>query len=181
MTDEGALSTQRAMMMAYPNYHPSDIAGTATFWADQLKDYKDMEVAVALRAFILSDTSGFAPSIGQIVALIPRNQGDGMSELEAWDLVRKAIRNGIYGAEEEFAKLPDNVRAAIGSPGQIRQWAAVDMDDLETVAQSNFLRSYRAVVTRERMMRKLPPRLREIYRRAGICGEEKKGIESDEH
>ena len=164
MTDEGALSTQRAMMMAYPNYHPSDIAGTAAFWSDQLRDYKDAEVAIALRAYILSDTSGFAPSIGQIVALIPRNQ-DGMSELEAWGMVRKAIRNGNYGAEEEFAKLPDNVRAAVGSPGQIRQWAAVDMDDLETVAQSNFLRSYRAVVARERMAGKLPEKLRRLYHR----------------
>lgn len=165
MTDEGALSAQRAIMMAYPNYHPSDIAGTAAFWSDQLRDYKDTEVAIALRAYILSDTSGFAPSIGQIVALIPRNQEDIASELEAWGMVARAVRNGNYGAEEEFSRLPDNVRSAIGSAGQIREWASMPIEDLETVAQSNFLRSYRAVVARERMAGKLPEKLRRLYHR----------------
>ena len=163
MTKEGATKLIMTMVAAYPNFHPADMTSTIKIWHAQLDAYRDDEVAAALKAFILSDASGFAPTIGQVVALIPRNQGDGMSELEAWGLVAKAIRNGNYGAEEEFAKLPDNIRAAVGSAGQIRQWASIDMNDLETVAQSNFLRSYRAVVKREEMAWKLPDKLRAIY------------------
>ena len=166
MTKDGVTKLIITMLAAYPNYHPADISATVRVWMAQLENYTDEEIAIALKAYILSDTRGFAPSIGQVVALVPRNQDSGMSELEAWGMVRRAVRNGNYGAEEEFAKLPDNIRAAVGSPGQIRQWAAIDMDELETVAQSNFLRSYRAVVARERIAGKMPPELREIYHRA---------------
>lgn len=166
MTKDGVTKLIMTMLAAYPNYHPADISATVRVWMAQLENYTDEEIAIALKAYILSDTRGFAPSIGQVVALVPRNQDSGLSELEAWGLVRMAVRNGNYGSEEEFAKLPDNIRAAVGSPGQIRQWAAVSMDELETVAQSNFLRSYREVEARDRMARKMPERLREIYHRA---------------
>lgn len=165
MTKDGVVQTIMTMVAAYPNFHPADMQSSVKVWGSQLEDYSDEEVAVALKAFILSDTRGFAPSIGQIVALIPRNQDDGMSELAAWGLVEKAIRNGGYGAEEEYAKLPVTVQIAIGSPGQIRDWAFIDSDELPTVAQSNFLRSYRTVVAREKMAKKLPQRLRELYSR----------------
>lgn len=166
MTKDGVTKLIMTMLAAYPNYHPNDISATVKVWMAQLENYTDEEIAIALKAYILSDTRGFAPSIGQVVDLVPRNQDSGMSELEIWGMVRRAVRNGYYGAEEEFAKLPDNIRAAVGSPGQIRQWAVIDMDELETVAQSNFLRSYRAVVARERIAGKMPPELREIYHRA---------------
>ena len=166
MTKDGVTKALMAISAAYPNYHPADIIQTVKLWMTTMDEYTDEEVAIALKAYILSDTKGFAPSIGQIVALIPRNQDDGMSELAAWNLVEKAIRNGNYGAEEEYAKLPDSIRAAVGSSGQIRQWAAMDIDSLATVAQSNFLRSYRAVIAREKMMMKLPDNIRGIYQRA---------------
>ena len=165
MTKDGVTKLVMTMLAAYPNYHPADISATVRVWMAQLDGYRDEEAALALQAFILSDNKGFAPSIGQVVALIPRNQGDGMGEMEAWGLVSRAIRNGLYGAEEEFAKLPDDVRAAVGSAGQLRQWAAIETGDAETVAQSNFLRSYRTVRAREAMARKLPPQLRALYHR----------------
>ena len=163
MTKDGVTALHMTMIATYPNYHPADMAAAIRIWMSQLDGYQDDEVMVALKAFILSDVSGFAPSIGQIVALIPRNQEDMASELEAWGMVARAVRNGNYGAEEEFSRLPDNVRSAIGSAGQIREWASMPIEDLETVAQSNFLRSYRAVVARERMAGKLPEKLRRLY------------------
>jgi len=181
MTTDGVAKMFTAMVAAYPNYHPADMTQTVRVWKSMLEDYKDEEVAIALKAFILSDTRGFAPSIGQIVALIPRNQDDGISELAAWGLVEKAVRNGGYGAEEEFAKLPITVQMAIGSPGQIRDWAFIDVDDLATVAQSNFLRSYRAAVAREKMANKLPEKLRELYSRIPQFLESRPGIEVKTH
>lgn len=165
MTRDGVMQTLMTMVAAYPNFHPADIQASARVWLSQLDGYSDMEVAAALKAYILSDTRGFAPSIGQVVALIPRNQDEGISELEAWGMVERAVRNGNYGAEAEFARLPDNVRSALGSAGQIREWASIGLDELATVAQSNFIRSYRAVVARERMAAKLPPQLQVFYHR----------------
>jgi hypothetical protein len=71
-----------------------------------------------------------------------------MNEMEAWSLVRKAISNGYYGAEEEFAKLPDDVKRAVGSASQLRTWA-MDSGFNEGVAMSQFQRVYRTQQERE--------------------------------
>ena len=43
-----------------------------------------------------------------------------LSEAEAWAMVSKAARNGLYGAREEFEKLPEDVKQAIGTPDQLK-------------------------------------------------------------
>ena len=64
----------------------------------------------------LSDTSGFAPSVGQILAKLKViTEPEGISELEAWAMVSKALRNGLYGSESEFDKLPKNVQILTSS------------------------------------------------------------------
>lgn len=78
----------------------------------------------------------------------PMTERNEMLESEAWALVSKALRNGIYGAEEEFAKLPHNVQKAVGSPAQLRVWA-MDESYSESVVSSLFGRSYRLVIQRE--------------------------------
>lgn len=146
MTHDGVKQLMIVITSAYPNYHPTDMAKTIHVWESILKDYKDSDVAEALRRYIISDTKGFAPAIGQIIDMMHKDES--LGELEAWGLVRKAIRNGVYGAEEEFSKLPDEARLALGSPGQLRDWAMMSVDSVDSVAQSNFLRAYRSAVAR---------------------------------
>lgn len=164
MTHEGVKDLMRAMTAAYPNYHPSDMGGTIAIWETLLANYDDKAGAEALKAYILSDTKGFAPAIGQIVDII-QGDPDELGEMEAWEMVNRAIRNGIYGAEEEFAKLPDTIKEAVGGPGQLRAWAQIDKEDLDTVAQSNFLRSYRTASERARKAVKMSPELKRLFRR----------------
>ena len=166
MTHEGVKRLLRVMISAYPNYHPADINATISVWENILKDYSDKDAALALDTYIRNDTKGFAPAIGQIIDLI-HTDDSGLGELEAWGLVRKAIRNGIYGAESEYNKLPEVVRVALGSPGQIRSWAAMDIDSVESVAQSNFLRSFRAAKEREKMYLKSSPEQQRLTQRKG--------------
>ena len=83
-----------------------------------------------------------------------------LSEGEAWYMVRKAIGNGIYGYEEEYAKLPESIQKAIGNAKQLHHWA-IDSDFNEGVVQSQFLRSYRTVEERRKTLEKLPQRTRE--------------------
>ena len=79
--------------------------------------------------------------------------------MAAWQMVLKAMRNSIYHSEEEFAKLPPLVQKAVVSPAQLREWAmAEDIDGTwMNVTQSNFMRTYRAEMTRNREMKKLSP------------------------
>ena len=71
-------------------------------------------------------------------------------------LVSRALRNGYYGAVEEFNKLPPLVQKAVGSPDNLRNWALTDINSIENVVQSNFMRTYRTVVNRAKEYQKMP-------------------------
>lgn len=131
------------MASAWPNFSPTNIRGTVDLWAGLMEPYPYQAILAALRSYMVEDHA-FAPAPGQLLAYLPKGD-DGRSDLEAWGLVRKALRNGNYGAEDEFAKLPPDVQRAVGSPAQLRAWAAAPEEETETVMQSNFLRSYRAM------------------------------------
>jgi hypothetical protein len=90
-----------------------------------------------------------------------RPQGRKLSELEAWGMVRKAIRNSIYHSEEEFDKLPKTVQAAVGSHTNLREWAQMDTDTVESVEASHFVRNFRVAQERENEMTALPENIRE--------------------
>ena len=141
----------------YPNWHPADMSFTVDAWALMLESFSYQQIAAALKAFILSDTSGFAPSVGQLTGLLDRvGSSQEPSEIEAWSLVSKALRRITYYAESEFDKLPEIVQKAVGSPSMLRNWAQTDMQSVENVVQSNFMRTYRQEITKNREKRKIP-------------------------
>lgn len=163
MTREETVKIIRIMVDSYPNYKPNNISETVDVWCMMLDEYTYEQVAMGLKSYILSDKSGFAPAIGQIVDKIKTvSEPPQLNELEAWGLVDKAIRNSTYHAEEEFAKLPPIVQKAVGSPSQLFNWARSDIETLESVAQSNFLRTYRAVAKREDEVSRMPSQIRQL-------------------
>lgn len=116
-------------------------------WHFFFKDDSYAEVMQAVQKIISSSQERFAPNIGMIREQMRKNrtpQG-GMSEQEAWGLVKQALRNGSYGYKEEFAKLPPVVQRCVGSENMIREWAAMESETLDSVVASNFMRSYRAI------------------------------------
>lgn len=157
MTREETKKIIRIISVTYPNWHPDNLTDVVDVWTMYLEEFTYQEVSVALKAFTLSNTSGFAPSIGQLVGMMQKVSIDNqeLGEMEAWALVSKAIRNGTYGYREEFDKLPESVQIALGSPEQIYRYAT-DEGYNESVIQSHFRSSYRAVVDRQREIARLP-------------------------
>lgn len=148
---------------SYPNFKPQDLRMTVDVWHSMLDEYSYIQVSTALKAYIASDTSGFAPSIGQVIELMKKiEEPEELNEMEAWGLVSRAIRNGYYGAEKEFEKLPPLVQKAVGTPGQLRNWSQSDIESLESVAQSNFLRSYRNEVRKKQETARMPENIRKL-------------------
>ena len=163
MTVNDARKIIAVMLVSYPNFKPIDTELMATTWADMLNEYSYEQVSVALKCYITTDTSGFAPSIGQLIDKLKTvEQPQELNELQAWGLVRKAINNSGYHSEEEFAKLPPLVQKAVGTPGQLKQWGMSDIESIETVAQSNFMRTYRAVAKREDEVSRMPIEIRQL-------------------
>lgn len=157
------------MVDSYPNYKPNNLSETVDVWQMMLSDYDYNLVSMALKSYILSDTSGFAPAIGQIVSKIHFiTQPQELNEMEAWSLVSKAIRNSIYNSADEYAKLPPIVQKAVGLPSQLMQWA-IDDSYNESVVSSNFMRCYRIELAREKELSMLPEDAKQIAQN-GSCG-----------
>lgn len=116
-------------------------------WHFFFKDDSYAEVLAAVQKIISSSQERFAPNIGMIREQMRKNREpkSGLSEQEAWELVKRALRNGLYGYKEEFAKLPPTVQRCVGSENMIREWAAMESETLDSVVASNFMRSFRAI------------------------------------
>lgn len=157
MTRDETIKLLMVIQSAYPNFKPPDKTVAVDTWYTMLRDMDYNVVQMGLRAYITSDTSGFAPSIGQLINKLHEVQSpQELNEMEAWLLVSKALRNGTYGAIEEFNKLPPLVQKAVGSPDNLRNWAQTDSESIENVVQSNFMRTYRTVVNRAKEYQKMP-------------------------
>lgn len=157
MTREETVKIIRIICGSFPNFKPSDLSETVDIWNMMLEEYTYNQIAGALKSYILVDSTGFAPSIGQLIAKVKTIEEPAqLNESEAWGLVSKAIRNGYYGAVEEFSKLPPLVQKAVGTPDNIRNWSQTNLDSVETVIQSNFLRAYRVEAQRAAEISKMP-------------------------
>ena len=162
MTREETVKIMRIICDSYPNYKPTNLSEIVDVWCMMLSDYTYDEVSIALKAYITSNTSGFAPAIGQLIEMIKTiTEGQELNDMEAWAIVSKAIRNSAYNSVEEFAKLPSLVQKAVGLPDQLRQWA-LDENFNEQVASSNFMRCYRAELNRQREIARMPSEVRQL-------------------
>lgn len=163
MTRKEVITILMVIQAAYPNYKPQDKTVAVNTWYMMLKDYEKEVVEAALKICIASDTSGFAPAIGQLIDKINTvTAPPELNSMAAWGLVSKALRNGCYGAEQEFEKLPPTVKKAVGSSDNLRHWAQSDSKSIETVIQSNFIRTYEAEVRRKTEAAKTPPDVRAL-------------------
>lgn len=163
MTREQVGKLLMTIQAYYPNYNPPDKEITLNAWYIMLAEYPEELVLQALRACIATNTSGFAPDVGQIMSKIQTiSQPQELDGMTAWGLVSKALRNGTYGAVEEFNKLPPLVRQAVGMPDNLKNWAASDYQTIETVIQSNFLRTYETVVKRANEINRMPDNIKSL-------------------
>lgn len=167
MTREETVKIIRIMCDCYPNYKPNNLSETVDVWNMMLEDYSYEQISVALKAYVHSDTSGFAPAIGQLIGKIQTiSQPQELDGMAAWGLVSKALRNGIYEAVEEFNKLPSLIKQAVGMPDNLKNWATADYQTIETVIQSNFLRTYEAVVKRANEINRMPDNIKTLIENA---------------
>lgn len=145
----------------------ADAEKTLALWSALFEETPYEEVSNAVKTFILTDTKGFPPTIGQINALITEAKTQSLpSAEEAWVLVRKAISNGIYGAREEFDALPEICKKLVASPTQLYDWAMLDNEGLN-VAKSIFLRRYPEVIKDYKTQMALPPSVAEQRKQIG--------------
>lgn len=167
MTRTETIQIMSVLKAAYPSYYKdmkrTDADAVVDLWASMFAEEQLPIVAAAVKALIASDAKGFPPVIGQVKAYIRKlTQPEQLNEAEAWGYVMKALRNSTYNSADEFEKMPEIARRLVGTPNQLKEWAMIDIDELQTVTQSNFMRSYRARATSEREYLALPSDVKQM-------------------
>jgi len=163
MTREETKAILAILKAAYPNFYKDmtkdDARNTVDLWATMFADNPAPIVTEAVRALIC--TLKYPPTIADVkekIAMITQPQV--MTEMEAWDRVRGAI--SYYNATENFKNLPPLLQKIVGSPNQLREWALMDSDVVNSVIQSNFMRSYKVRAAQEREYAMLPESTKQL-------------------
>ena len=183
MTEKEVRQLLAMTQAVYPNYNPPSREAAVNAWLMCLSEYDNNVVMAAFKAYMTTNTSGFAPAPGQLIEILQTlTQPSELNELEAWSIVRKALGNSGYNAEQEFAKLPTVVQKTVGTPQQLKIWAC-DSEFNENVVSSNFIKTYRTEVKRATELNKMPENVRKLIETvntnsisAQIASENKKTI-----
>ena len=139
-------------------------------WYEALKDLPYDVASAAAQAYIQSETYFPTPASIRKYAVQVTTKDD-MSELEAWNMVYKAMSNIRDGnAKAEFDKLPAVIQKALGNPASLKEMSVMDIETVNTVEQSHFIRAYRTALEREKKTMQLHPSLRQIGERYGTDG-----------
>lgn len=161
MTREEFSIIAKALKAVYadPKFLPDGNA--LDVWYALLQDLEYEKAHIAVQSYMM--TAKFPPSIADIierVAEITRPEEVCMNELEAWSIVQKAICNSAYHADEEFEKLPEVCKKAVGRAANLREWAGLDSDRVNTVEQSHFIRNFRTTVEKMNREAMIPQPMR---------------------
>ena len=165
MTVQETSTIMNVLNAAYPGFYAkssdAERKQILSLWAEMFREDDVALVAAAVKALIVADASSFPPTIGQVKARLRQiTTPQEMTEGEAWALVAAAIRNSAYDSRREFERLPEAARRFVGSPSQLREWASMDTGTVQSVVQSNFMRSYRARQESDRKMQAVPADVR---------------------
>lgn len=161
------LAVMSVLRGAYPQFYRGidkrEAEDTVNLWADLFSRDNPALVLAAVKSFIEADSKGFPPVPGQIKEKLRLlTEPEGMTELEAWGLVSRALKNGLYGAREEFERLPVICRRIVGSAETLREWSMLDPDHVQSVISSHFQRAYRNIAARERELDRLPAEVKRL-------------------
>lgn len=119
-------------------------------WYSCLQDLDYRILCEAVKRFAL--LSRWKPSIAELrEEYFKITQKDkAISEQECWDMVRFAVRDSTYNAEEHFAEFPEIVKKIVVSPSRLREWATMQSETVSSVVRAEFRRAYESATTQEK-------------------------------
>lgn len=162
MTVQEVKNLLAAIQSSYPSFKPIDPQDTLKLWAVVLEPYDYELISSALITRIRTTDTPFAPAAGELIGIANRFTEDEPDEAAIVDELRRATRNGTYGAEEEFEKLSPIAKQIVHSPSTIRQWAQITPEEIETVLFSFVKKRIPVIKQRKQEQQSLDPRQIEL-------------------
>ena len=159
MTREETIKLLMIIQATFPNFKAENKSVTVDAWLMLLEEYNVNDVYLAFKSYCKNSNSGFAPSVPQLIAELEKvHDLAQMDDAEALAKFRKALSRSTYHSQEEFDRLEPTLQKAIGSAEMLHYWATTETDAV-SVIESNFLKNYRQVCTRQKEYRKMPKEL----------------------
>lgn len=170
------------LKQAYPAFYSkmskADFDSTICLWQEMFADEDISLVKPALKALIATH-SGYPPDIATVKNKISEIYSEASGEPtdeKLWQLLRKAIGNGLYGAKEEFDALPDILQSYLGDPSALTELAMIDVQTLNTVKHGQFLKQIKIMRERTRFRGTLPDDVRQMISGAANQMSESRGL-----
>lgn len=139
------------MQMSYPTLYSrltnNDLLEMINVWTELFNNYPYELVDNSLKEYIMTDSSGFAPSPGQLNKLIaerlkkmdPNRNNDPETE---WERIEDLLRKGLKGkVKETFQQLPELTQQAIGNSKRLEELSRTDERRLGAV-KKEFINRY---------------------------------------
>lgn len=167
MDKKDILECLSLLKVAYPYIYrdisDGDAKALVNLWSFSFADSDPQTVKFAVSELI--KRSSYAPSIADIRGYISSMEDIASgtpSDSQMWSILLRAVRNGYYNFREEFEKLPDELKAYVGQPEQLRAWAQIDESIFNSVHQSNFAKNFKASRQRVKDSKLLSPEVKQL-------------------
>ena len=139
---------------------------TLTMWLSFFKENTIEEFKNAVNQHIR--TSSKFPTIADIKSKMYDLGNNEESNTDLWEKFLIAIRNGIYGAEDEFKKLPKSVQRFVGGPEQLQDIAHLDSETIHSVVKGQFLKQIEYIKQSIKEQELMSPQTRKILEQKEI-------------
>ena len=180
MTREETQKLLLTISSIYPNFKPEDKTLAVDSWQWALEEYPAPAVKAALQIYVKTNNTGFAPSVSQLIgSMYSVQENNELSEGEAWHLVKRAIADSGYHAQERYDELPPLIQRAIGGPEMLHVWGQTDSNEVNTVIMSNFQRTYRALLSKQEFSNKIPESILDIVKLIDSNDSKRIGVNND--
>ena len=172
MDREKVIKLLAYIKVAYPGFYRNltkEDAGTMIeLYQRAFADCDYNLVSIALEEIINTDDNPYPPTIAKIKNKMYELTTEKKTPSELWNELIKAIRNGNYGAKEEFEKLSDEVKTFVGNPAQLKELASMNSDVINSVTKGQFFKQIEVIQARMKEEKQMLTEARKV-RELALC------------
>lgn len=181
MTREETSQALTVLKAAYPDFYrnitPKEAHSMLDLWSAVFVE-EPLELIRYALLDLIKTHAGYPPRPADVAEkvreIIAAHTGE-PSIIDYWNILLRAISNGIYGAVEEFNKLPQPLKEWLGSASALRDYARMDAKSLDPGVKGQFMKSFPAMRERVRFRESVPAPLHEeimrLYKPMETAGE----------
>lgn len=167
MTREETAVIIKVLRTAYPGFYSrfkaADYADVVNLWATCFAGDDPQIVTYAVQNLIQTH-QGYPPEIADVrakVTEIVQAATGGKTDEDYWLMLKEALSDGVWGAKEQFDKLPAPLKRYCGSASWIRDHARMDADVVDSVIHGQFLKQFPKVKEAQEYRDSLPEPLKQ--------------------